>query len=150
MATLGLTVNPGLLSFAEEISDGRFRKTGSRPITAVQQEMIADVMRTFAEEEPEKLLPLLSSPKLNWAIVLHGREMLSLLEVAMRATSGWSPERCGVAKRLLQVYGQEQKWPERAELAGWLYNSPDPPDKIAALNFLAFERRAALDYPAAP
>src|ERR1044072_5669095 len=36
-----------------------------------------------------------------------------------------------------------------AELAGWLSNSPAPPERIAALNFLAFERRAALDYPAA-
>ena len=148
-ATLGLSVNPSLRQFAENVVAGRFPRAGSRPLTAIQQEMIAEMMGVMVDEEPERLLPLLASPKLNWSLVFYGSEMRPILERALESTTGWTKERCGVAKRLLQVYSQEHEWTKVVELAEDLYTSPDPTDKIASLNFRAFDRQEDLDYPAA-
>lgn len=145
---LGLSVNPSLRQFAENVVAGRFPRAGSRPLTAIQQEMIAEMMGVMVEEEPERLLPLLASPKLNWSLVFYGSEMRPILERALTSTNGWTKERCGVAKRLLQVYSQEHEWSKVVALAEDLYNSEDPTDKIASLNFRAFDRQEALDYPA--
>ncbi len=148
-ASLELEVAPGLRQLAEQVVTGRYQQTGSRPLTSIQQEMISNILGMMVDEEPERLLPLLSSPKLNWSLVFYGSEMRPILERTLSATSGWSRERGGVAKRLLQVYSQEHRWPETARLANDLLQSEDPTDRLAALNFLSFERREALDYPKA-
>lgn len=148
-SSLGLSVNPSLRQFAENVVAGRFPRAGSRPLTAIQQEMIAEMMGVMVDEEPERLLPLLASPKLNWSLVFYGSEMRPILERALASTTGWTKERCGVAKRLLQVYSQEHEWSKVVELAEDLYTSPDSTDKIASLNFRAFDRQEDLDYPAA-
>ncbi|HWD41082.1 MAG TPA: BTAD domain-containing putative transcriptional regulator [Fimbriimonas sp.] len=147
--SLGLPVSQGLKRFAEEILAGRYRKSGPQSRTAVQKEIIADILLTLADEEPQRLLPLLSSHKLNWAIVFHATDLRPILERTLEATDGWSVERGGLAKRLLQVYSQCGDWQSLLRLANQLLASEGPTDRIAALNFLAMERRAGLDYPKA-
>ncbi len=146
---LQLPVSPGLRQFAKEVIAGRMRKSEARSMTAVQAEMMSEMMGVLAEEEPERLLPLLSSPKLNWSLVFNGSEMRPILERALQATTGWSTARCGAAKRLLQVYTQDREWSKLTELAKALSESDDQTDKIAVLNFQAIERKAALDCPEA-
>lgn len=146
---LELPVSSSLRQVAEEIFAGRFRKVGSRPLTAIQQEMISDVLSVLAEEEPARLLPLLASPKLNWPLVVHGQEMRPILEKVLAATSGWSPERSGVAKRLLQVLSQELDWESVVLLATELLSSDEYSNRVAALNFLGFEQTTKQDYPGA-
>ncbi|OJU63681.1 MAG: hypothetical protein BGO01_07350 [Armatimonadetes bacterium 55-13] len=148
-SSLGLPVNPSLRRFAEDVISGRYRKTGSRPLTSIQQEMIWEIMSVLVEEEPDRLLPLLATSKLNWSLVFYGSEMQPILERVLQATQGWAPERCGVAKRLLQVYAQDGRWVNVSQLAQELNQAPQPIDRISALNFLAAERKAMLDYPTA-
>ncbi len=136
-AELGLDVSASLKEFAKTMIQGSHASYGARPLTSVQQEFFRHSLDTLAEDEPERLLPLFSSGKLNWAIFLHGSEMRKYVEKALAATTGWSIDRAGTAKRLLQIYYQESELDLMANLAAGLLESLQVSDRIAALNYLA-------------
>ena len=134
-ADLGLRASVPLRRMADTVISGRFHEAGTGPVGS-QAELIWQILSVMVEEAPEQVLPLLGSPKLNWFIALSGPELKSLLEKVFRQTSGWDPNRRGIAKRLLQIYLQNLESDRTIELADELLSNGDPLDQIASLNYL--------------
>lgn len=135
--TLDLDVSPELKAVAQKTFAGGYaRETGSLMPT-VQLEMVQSLLNLLSEASPERLLPLLAAPEVNWAIVTHGREIRRILETVIERTSGWEPDRAGVVKRLMQYYNQEGEYQKLRKLANQLLESPRKIDRIPAYSYLA-------------
>lgn len=93
------------------------------------------------QEEPDRVMALFASRKLNWEVVLHGPEVGPMLVHLMRSSGEWNADRCAVAKRLLQYYLQEERFALVHQLASQLNQNGQPIDRIAALNYLGMVAR---------
>lgn len=140
MSELGLKASVGLRQLSDTVVSGRFQAKGTKA-TAAQKDLIWQILDMLVDEDPERVLHLLSSPKLNWSIATSGPDLRALLERLFRDTTGWSKDRKGVATRLLQIYVQEVE-PDLAEpLAKGLLAHGDSNEKVAGHNFLALARQ---------
>ncbi len=129
-------VNADVAAVATKALSGGYAQPNARIVSSVQLELVQNLFTVLSEEAPERLLPLLAAQQVNWAIVSHGPELKSLLEAVLERTTGWSPDRAGVAKRLLQFYSQEGESQRMRRLAIQLMESPRALDQVAALNYL--------------
>lgn len=131
---------------ASKAISGAYAGPNVRISSAVQLEFVQGLLEVLTKEAPERLLPLLAAQQVNWAVVTHGPELKSLLESVLARTSGWSEDRAGVAKRLLQYYGQEGEFQHVRALASQLLTSLRTNDQVAALNYLAMDASYSSDY----
>ncbi|MBI1333684.1 MAG: hypothetical protein GC165_12485 [Armatimonadetes bacterium] len=136
ISELGLKPSPGLRQLADTVVSGRYQARGTKATTA-QKDLVWQILDMLVEEDAERVLPLLSTSKLNWSIATSGPDLRTLIERVMRETNGWSPDRRGVAKRLLQIYAQDLECQLSIDLARDLLDHSEPSDRIPALNFLA-------------
>ncbi|MES1228076.1 MAG: BTAD domain-containing putative transcriptional regulator, partial [Armatimonadota bacterium] len=134
--SLDLEVSPELKAIAQRAVSGGYSSSRVKLVPSVQLELVQSLLTMLAEDSPERLLPLFAAPEVNWAVVTHGPELRSILESVLEKTSGWSPDRAAVAKRLLQFYSQEGEYQRLRRLATHLLESPRIVDQIAALNYL--------------
>jgi DNA-binding SARP family transcriptional activator len=135
--TLDIDVSPELKAIAQKAIAGGYAQKHGSFVPTVQLEMVQSLLTMLAEASPERLLPLLAAPEVNWAIVTHGREIRRILETVIEKTEGWDPDRAGVVKRLMQYYNQEGEYQHLRRLSHQLLGSPRKIDRIPALSYLA-------------
>lgn len=135
----GTELHSDLAVVAAKVLVRGYSEPRTRIASSVQLEFVQDLLEMLAEEAPDRLLPLLAAKQVNWAVVTHGNELKSLLELVLSRTEGWSPDRADVAKRLLQYYAQEGEFQHMRHVASQLRLSPRVIDQVAALNYLAME-----------
>lgn len=135
--TLDVDVSPELKAIAQKAIAGGYAQKHGSFVPTVQLEMVQSLLTMLAEASPERLLPLLAAPEVNWAIVTHGREIRKILETVIEKTEGWDPDRAGVVKRLMQYYHQEGEYQRLRRLSNQLLGSPRKIDRIPALSYLA-------------
>ena len=135
----GIEIHSDLAAVAAKVLARGYSEPRTHIASSVQVEFVQDLLEMLAEESPERLLPLLAAKQVNWAVVTHGNELKSLLELVLSRTEGWSSDRCDVAKRLLQYYAQEGEFQHIRHVASQLLLSPRVIDQVAANNYLAME-----------
>jgi DNA-binding SARP family transcriptional activator len=135
--TLDIDVSPELKAIAQKAIAGGYAQKHGSFVPTVQLEMVQSLLTMLSEASPERLLPLLAAPEVNWAIVTHGREIRRILETVIEKTEGWDPDRAGVVKRLMQYYHQEGEYQRLRRLSNQLLGSPRKIDRIPALSYLA-------------
>lgn len=134
---MGLEVSRELRALAGRVAAGAYANSQISIVPSFQLELVQNLLTLLAKDSPERLLPLFAAPEVNWAVVTNGPELRGILESVMDRTSGWDPDRAGVAKRLLQAYIQDGEFQKIRVLARSLVDSERPSDKIAAWNYLA-------------
>jgi DNA-binding SARP family transcriptional activator len=125
---LGLTPTQALRTLVRRLDAVGSTAQEIRPITSRQHEFFAHLVNVLLEQEPERLLAIFSTSALNWTVMLHDSEIRPLLERVVHATTGASPDRRGVMKRLLQLESQHQRVKGLNSLAQELRDCVDTDD----------------------
>lgn len=134
-STLAIPVSKPLQEFATSVIDGR-RLPNVGPV-AGGQGVLHQVLESLVEEEPDRVLSLLTSTKINWAVHKFGNELRPLLEKVLGGTSGWGADRRSAVKRLLQLNCQGYECQQLIYWATELNQHGDSLDRIAGCNYLA-------------